>query len=174
MCGSSGNLAANGPVALDKVKQMFYTKRVKGGAAAREIAVPATSGRKGDDMANVVFNPGMVGGWDDTLPAPTNGVARTGGAVAGKPRVIGWVKMAPDVLRAMHVAAQHAGRGVGDVWAEAAREWLLRRTLDVDYDAVSNTPQRRREQGALSEQRTRLWTNIDSMMGDLREDRPTL
>lgn len=124
-------------------------------------------------MANVVFNP--TGDWGDHRPAPVaSGLTRGEGAVAGRPRVVGWVKMAPDVLRAMTTAAQHAGRSVGDVWAEAAREWLLRRSLEADYDALLNAPSRHREAAALTGQRVRLWTSIDSYMGDLRQDRPTL
>ncbi len=125
-------------------------------------------------MANVVFNSTMAPEpWGEPTPAsvlPRNATGEQG--VATRPKVIGWVKMAPDILRAMSMAAQHAGRSSGDVWAEAAREWLLRRSLDADYDALSNAPQRKR--GELHEMRTRLWHAVDSMMEDLREVRPTL
>lgn len=128
-------------------------------------------------MANVVFNP-MVGTgmWEEAAPVakrvPQPVASET--AVAPRSRVIGWVKMAPDVLRAMSMAAQHAGRTVSEVWSEAAREWLLHRSLDADYDVLANAPARRRGESALTDMRTRLWSSIDTMMGDLRQDRPTL
>ena len=110
-------------------------------------------------MANVVFNPAMgVGAWGEPasdMVAPRPVTSETG--VATRPRVLGWVKMAPDVLRAMTMAAQHAGRTASDVWSEAAREWLLRRSLDADYDVLANIPARKRGDGVMTEMRTRLW-----------------
>ncbi len=123
-------------------------------------------------MANVVFNPGSEA-WNEagTLSQLAPRMPDEG-AVATRSRVIGWVKMAPDVLRAMTIAAQHAGRTASDVWAEAAREWLLHRALDADYDVLANSPVRGKS--APPVMRTNLWHSIDSMMDDLRQDRPTL
>jgi len=74
----------------------------------------------------------------------------------------------------MGLAANHSGRAAGDIWAEAAREWLLRRSLEADYDALSNMPGRRRDGVTLEEIHTRLWSTIDTAMGDIRQQRPTL
>ena len=133
--------------------------------------------QQGVTMANVVFNPTMA---TDMWGEPAHETMRvpqpvtTGTEVAARPKVLGWVKMAPDVLRAMTMAAQHAGRTASDVWSEAAREWLLHRSLDADYDVLSNAPARKRGDGVLTDMRGRLWTNIDTMMDDLRQMRPTL
>jgi hypothetical protein len=111
-------------------------------------------------MANVMVNGGgLPEAWGDTT------------AVATKPKAIGWVKMAPDVLRAMTLAANHAGRTTSEVWAEAAREWLLRKALEADYDVLAHMPARKRPEDAQIEaKRTRLWGNIDSMMAGIRTD----
>jgi hypothetical protein len=139
-------------------------------------------------MANAFLNPVAVPGmWGDNIPAPSRvpAIARNPVApatdtfdnahsVATKPKAVAWVRMAPDILRAMAFAAKHAGRTAGDVWAEAARDWLLRKSLEADYDALANMPQRRRDGAALEEKRSRLWGSIDSMMSDIRQLRPTL
>lgn len=92
-------------------------------------------------------------------------------AIATKPKAIGWVKMAPDVLSAMHMAANHAGRTVSEVWAEAAREWLLRKSLEADYDVLAHMPTRKRAEDAqLEATRTRLWGSIDGLMSTIRQD----
>ncbi len=94
-------------------------------------------------------------------------------AVATKPKAIGWVKMAPDVLRAMTMAANHAGRTASEIWAEAAREWLLRKSLDADYDVLAHMPARKRPEDAhLEAKRTHLWGGIDSLMSAIRTDDP--
>jgi hypothetical protein len=114
------------------------------------------------NMANVTMN-SVPELWGDSLPA----VQQT--AVATKPKAIGWVKMAPDVLRAMAMAANNAGRSLSEVWAEAAREWLLRKSLDADYDVLAHMPAKKRAEDAVLEQkRQRLWGSIDSAMDVIR------
>lgn len=140
-------------------------------------------------MANAFLNPVAVPGmWGDNIPAPTNAaislrnetqpihapVEANNHAIATKPKAVAWVRMAPDILRAMAMAANHAGRTAGEVWGEAAREWLLRKSLDADYDALANMPARRRDTGLLEDKQTRLWGSIDTIMGDMRQSRPTL
>ncbi len=100
--------------------------------------------------------------------------AMASGALVTRPKAIAWVRMAPDILRAMALAANHAGRGVGEVWAEAAREWLLRKSLDAEFDLLSNQPERKAESAALLETKRRLWTTIDTAMEALRQSRPTI
>ena len=134
-------------------------------------------------MANAFLNP--AGAWGDSISAPTRPTlvprpdntpsdSRPSNAIAKKPKAVAWVRMAPDILRAMGLAANHSGRAAGDIWAEAAREWLLRRSLEADYDALSNMPGRRRDGVTLEEIHTRLWSTIDTAMGDIRQQRPTL
>ena len=134
-------------------------------------------------MANAFLNSGST--WGDEIstlgrpvlvPRPEGATVDAGksNAVARKPKAVAWVKMAPDILRAMGLAANHAGRSAGDIWAEAAREWLLRRSLEADYDALSNMPQRRRDGTTHEEMHARLWNTIDTAMSDIRQTRPTL
>src|SRR5579884_1676831 len=138
-------------------------------------------------MANAFLNPVAVPGlWGDNIsaPAPLPAVTRNSvapapdtfdntHAVTTKPKAVAWVRMAPDILRAMATAARHAGRTAGDVWAEAARDWLLRKSLEADYDALANMPQRRRDSAALEAKHARLWGSIDAAMSDIRQLRPT-
>ena len=134
-------------------------------------------------MANAFLNPVSVSGmWGDPIPAPapqatravepstvTEVVAETN-ALATRPKAIAWVKMAPDILRAMSMAANHASRSVGEIWAEAAREWLLRKSLDADYDVLAYAPAKKRaEDGMLEEKHKRLWGSIDSAMAGIRQ-----
>ena len=137
-------------------------------------------------MANAFLNPTVVPGmWGDYLPTPnrstpatvspaTPEMAAEANAVAPRPKAIAWVKMAPDILRAMASAAMHAGRSAGDVWSEAARDWLLRKSLEADYDVLSYAPSRKRDDSVLEEMRSRLWGGIDSVMSDIRQSRPTI
>lgn len=132
-------------------------------------------------MANV-FLPAddRLGGWGDTYPAQGRSSVATmpgmltperaaeSNAVTARPKAMAWVRMAPDILRAMAIAANHAGRNAGEVWAEAAREWLLRKSLEADYDMLSNLPARRKEAAALEEKRARMWGTVDSAMADIR------
>jgi len=106
-------------------------------------------------------------------PSASTSPALQGQGVTTRPKAIAWVKMAPDILKAMSLAATHAGRTAGDIWAEAAREWLVRKALDADYDALSNQPNRRHDL-ALEDKQHRLWSSIDSLMGDIRQIRPTV
>ena len=129
-------------------------------------------------MANAFLNPVLVpdmGGASISPPtqvidptlAATEESAHT---LATRPKAIAWVKMAPDILRAMSMAANHTSRSVGDVWAEAAREWLLRKSLDADYDVLAYAPAKKRpEDGLLEEKHKRLWGSIDSAMAGIRQ-----
>ena len=133
-------------------------------------------------MANAFLNPVSVPGmWGDPIAAPapqstqmaepaTYAEAAETNALATRPKAIAWVKMAPDILRAMSMAANHASRTVGEVWAEAAREWLLRKSLDADYDVLAYAPAKKRpEDGMLEEMHKRLWGSIDSAMEGIRQ-----
>ena len=134
-------------------------------------------------MANAFLNPVSVPGmWGDPIPAPAPRPTRTvevgaatemaaeANALTTRPKAIAWVKMAPDILRAMSMAANHASRTVGEVWAEAAREWLLRKSLDADYDVLAYAPAKKRpEDGMLEEKHKRLWGSIDSAMEGIRQ-----
>ncbi len=129
-------------------------------------------------MAYAFVNPVPSSGLGDTpLPSaaparvepPTAAVAAANNAVMPRTKAIAWVRMAPDILRAMAMAANHAGRSAGEVWAEAAREWLLRKSLDADYDVLAYAPSKKREDGLLEETRKRLWGSIDSAMSAIRE-----
>ncbi len=134
-------------------------------------------------MANVFLNPASVPGtWSDSSPVPaqapihaaTPAAAAESNAVVTRPKAVAWVRMAPDILRAMALAANHAGRTASDVWAEAAREWLLRKSLDADYDVLANMPARRREDGQLEAQRQRLWSSIEAALDVIRQPQPTV
>ncbi len=101
--------------------------------------------------------------------AITDAAAFQNVAIQGKYKAVGFVKMAPDVLKAMSHAAQRAGRTTSDVWGEAAREWLLKKSLEIDYDILSNQPDRRKEAAPLADMRIRIWGSIDTLMADIRE-----
>jgi hypothetical protein len=106
------------------------------------------------------------------VPAPSTeslSPMATASAVIPRTKAIAWVRMAPDILRAMAMAANHANRSAGEVWAEAAREWLLRKSLDADYDVLSYAPIKKREDGMLEEKHKRLWGSIDAAMSAIRE-----
>ena len=134
-------------------------------------------------MANTFLNPvGVPGMWGEpSAPVPTSvappaaaaidsGAAASANAVATRPKAVAWVRMAPDILRAMAMAANHAGRSASEVWAEAAREWLLRKSLDADYDVLAYMPAKKRpEDGAPDHQRKRLWSSIDSALDIIRQ-----
>lgn len=130
-------------------------------------------------MANVFLQPVQVPGlWGDppmTLGAPTVPVDLTlpaveNSALATRPKAIAWVKMAPDILRAMALAANHGSRTVSEVWAEAAREWLLRKALDADYDVLAYAPAKKRPEDAqLEAKHQRLWGSIDAAMATIRD-----
>ena len=81
------------------------------------------------------------------------------------------LRMPPDVLRAMAAAAAATGRSETAVWAEAAREWLLRHTGDDDPrppdPAASARPPAAPRTG-----RDQCWTAIDILLGDLRATTP--
>lgn len=93
---------------------------------------------------------------DTTLPAGSAGSgARTE------------VRIAPALLRAMEIAASVRGRPMGEVWAEAAREWLLRHAEDDDPQPPSPATAAPRSLASRST-RDRCWTAIDVLLGDLR------
>jgi hypothetical protein len=157
---------------------MFYT--LNKGSNPRDH-FRSSQRNEGGDMANTFLNPLAVPGmWGDPLPtahpatrgqvAPVEAapVAATN-AVAARPKAVAWVRMAPDILRAMAMAANHAGRSASEIWAEAAREWLLRKSLDADYDVLAHMPAKKRaEDGALDQMRKRLWSSIDSSLDAIR------
>ena len=103
-----------------------------------------------------------------TVEALTTAAATN--AIMPRAKAVAWVRMAPDILRAMTLAANHAGRTASEVWAEAAREWLLRKSLDADYDVLAYAPVRKRpEDGVLEATRKRLWGSIDTAMEGIRQ-----
>jgi hypothetical protein len=120
-----------------------------------------------------------AGWWGDSLPDQPTLTLVPGGmaparptdpqAVMPTPKAIAWVKMAPDLLRAMAHAATHAGRSAGEVWAEAAREWLLKKSLETEYDVLANQPDRRKGADPLAQARSRMWGSIDTAMADIRQ-----
>ena len=75
--------------------------------------------------------------------------------------------MPSALLRAMAAAASTSGRRECDVWAEAAREWLLRHSQDDDPPppppAVAAP-----DPAAPRSARQRCWTAIDVLLNDLR------
>jgi hypothetical protein len=73
------------------------------------------------------------------------------------------VRVPSAVLREMARAARLAGRGEGELWAEAAREWLTRRARgDEPLPPTPAAP-------ALPVPRPpRSWSAIDSVLRDLR------
>jgi hypothetical protein len=76
------------------------------------------------------------------------------------------VRVPTAVLREMTRAAHVAGRSEGELWAEAAREWLARRARgDEPLPPTPAAP-------ALPVPRPmRAWSAIDSVMTDLRRAR---
>jgi hypothetical protein len=79
--------------------------------------------------------------------------------------------MAPGLLRAMSLASVRQGRAEGEIWAEAAREWLARHQGDDPEPPTpgASAPVWRAERDL----RTRCWSAIDVLMGDLRAPLPT-
>ena len=76
------------------------------------------------------------------------------------------LSMPSALLRAMAAAAASAGRRECDVWAEAAREWLLRHSQDDDPPPppAAAAPDPTAPRSA----RERCWTAIDVLLNDLR------
>jgi hypothetical protein len=132
-------------------------------------------------MATILRNPPAppVESWGDLWPSSHDSLpippaaGEPARALAARPKAVAWVRMAPDVLRAMALAAKHAGRTVGDVWAEAARDWLLRKSLEAEFD-MSYLPERQRDEGAHKAKQAQLWSVIDASMEMLRQPRPTI
>lgn len=80
--------------------------------------------------------------------------------------------MAPSVLRAMSRASATTGRAEGELWAEAAREWLARHH---DDDPEPPTPGASASTAmAARDTRPRTWAAIDILMGDLRAPLPSI
>jgi hypothetical protein len=74
--------------------------------------------------------------------------------------------MAPTLLRAMAAVAAATGRAESDIWAEAAREWLLRHSPEDDPQPPP--PAASAPHPAARAARQSTWTAIDVLLGDLR------
>lgn len=73
------------------------------------------------------------------------------------------LRVPATVLRRMAAAAQACGRSEGDIWAEAAEEWLSRYALDDEPQPPTPAA------AALSIPRpARCWGAIDALLADLR------
>jgi hypothetical protein len=83
------------------------------------------------------------------------------------------VRMAPALLAAMSEAAATGGRSQSEVWAEAAREWLLRHRPEDDPQPPppAASALRPAAQRAAAE-RERCWAAIDILLSDLRAPQP--
>lgn len=73
------------------------------------------------------------------------------------------LRVPATVLRRMSAAAQACGRSEGDIWAEAAEEWLTRYALDNEPQPPTPAA------AALSVPRpARSWSAIDALLTELR------
>lgn len=73
------------------------------------------------------------------------------------------LRVPATVLRRMAAAAHASGRNEGDIWAEAAEEWLTRYTLDNEPQPPTPAA------AALSVPRpARSWSAIDALLTELR------
>lgn len=73
------------------------------------------------------------------------------------------LRVPATVLRRMSAAAQASGRSEGDIWAEAAEEWLTRYVLDNEPQPPTPAA------AALSVPRpARSWSAIDALLTELR------
>ena len=74
--------------------------------------------------------------------------------------------VAPELRTEMSGMAQALGRSEDDIWAEAAREWLLRRLRNDEPPPTTPAA------ASLPNPRTRrLWNEIDEMLLELRQPR---
>lgn len=74
--------------------------------------------------------------------------------------------VAPELRAEMAGMAQAMGRSEDDIWAEAAREWLLRRLRNDEPPPTTPAA------ASLPNPRTsRLWNEIDDMLAELRQPR---
>ena len=74
--------------------------------------------------------------------------------------------VAPELRAEMAGMAQTLGRSEDDIWAEAAREWLLRRLRNDEPPPTTPAA------ASLPHPRTsRLWSEIDDMLAELRQPR---
>ena len=74
--------------------------------------------------------------------------------------------VAPELRAEMSGMAQALGRSEDDIWAEAAREWLLRRLRNDEPPPTTPAAT------SLPNPRTRrLWNEIDEMLLELRQPR---
>jgi hypothetical protein len=75
------------------------------------------------------------------------------------------IRVPRAVLRMMTQAARTTGRDEGDVWAEAAREWLSQRRREGEPQPPTPAA------AALAVPRpARSWAAIDALLSELRED----
>jgi hypothetical protein len=100
---------------------------------------------------------------------PHAGRASAPASATDKPPAV--LPMAPGVLRAMSLAAQAKGCPESEIWAEAAREWLMRHLGDDPEPPTpgASAPVRRVER----ESRLRCWSAIDVLLRDLRAPLPS-
>jgi hypothetical protein len=73
------------------------------------------------------------------------------------------VRIPADLVRRMSLEARLSGKSESEVWAEAARAWLMRRACDDDFPPTppaAAQPCPRRERTA--------WVAIDALLVDLR------
>lgn len=127
---------------------------------ASHAALPAQPPRPMRDDAALLSRPAAAA----TMPASDHM------APMAAPRSRTEVRIAPALLRAMETTAAARGRQVSELWAEAAREWLLRHAQDDDPQPPSPATAAPRSIAALPA-RDRCWTAIDVLLGDLRAPR---
>ncbi len=105
--------------------------------------------------------------WAPTTQTP---LSRNDAAISATPREIrqkataaSTLRIPETILRTMREASWNAGRSESEIWAEAAREWLMRRARDDEPQPP--TP----ASGALSVPRTsHAWRAIDALLTELR------
>lgn len=75
--------------------------------------------------------------------------------------------MSPSLMRSMAAAATACGRPERDVWAEAAREWLLRHAGEGPEPPQPGAPARQPRPSPATRQGC--WAAIDILLNDLRD-----
>jgi hypothetical protein len=75
--------------------------------------------------------------------------------------------MSPSLMRSMAAAATACGRPERDVWAEAAREWLLRHAGEGPEPPQPGAPARQPRPSPSTRQGC--WAAIDILLNDLRD-----
>ena len=131
------------------------------GAKGREYVAPRAVGVPG--------TPGLGGAWAGTKWqwAPVAGAMeqarQLGSQGQGMPLGASVVRVPEALLRLMRAAAWSTGRPEGELWVEAAREWLTRRALDDEPQPPTPAA------AALAVPRpSSAWAAIDTLLADLR------